>query len=148
MSGWGGRAAGVGLSGWAVWPRGVCEVQEAGGGTCQKPWGQCSVRAEAWHLSREQRAIQTEDAASCLADRGRCGVVPQETWLRNGTLRENILAGRDFDADASPALAEFCTVSLVCTFTCASESQQEDPLPLAGWWRRQTCRIICCSVNS
>ena len=43
----------------------------------------------------------------------RCGVVPQETWLRNGTLRENILAGRAFDADAS-APAAFRTLLPVC----------------------------------
>ena len=57
--------------------RGVCGVPEAGGGTCQKPWGQCSVHTAAWHQERELRALRAEDDASCIADRGRCGVVPR-----------------------------------------------------------------------
>ena len=57
--------------------RGVCGVPEAGGGTCQKPWGQCSVHTAAWHQERELRALRAEDDASCIVDRGRCGVVPR-----------------------------------------------------------------------
>ena len=60
----------------AVMARGPCGVPGRDG-PCGKPRGRCEVHTEAWHLSREQRAIQTEDAASCLADRGRCGVVPR-----------------------------------------------------------------------
>ena len=55
--------------------RGVCGVPEAGGGTCQKPWGQCSIHTAAWHQKRELGAMRAEDDASCIADRGRCGVL-------------------------------------------------------------------------
>ena len=57
--------------------RGVCGVPEAGGGTCQKPWGQCSIHTAAWHQKRELGAMRAEDDASCIADRGRCGVLPR-----------------------------------------------------------------------
>ena len=45
------------------------------GGPRGKPRGRCEVHAEAWRLRRAQRAMQTQDTASCLVDRGQCGAM-------------------------------------------------------------------------
>jgi hypothetical protein len=58
----------------AILARGVCEVPVRGR-SCEQVKGRCTVHTEAWHRERECVAMQLEDDASCVAERGRCGVV-------------------------------------------------------------------------
>ena len=47
------------------------------GGACQNPQGRCGIHTEDWHRRRELEAMRVEDDISCIAARGRCGVVPR-----------------------------------------------------------------------
>ena len=90
----------------AVMARGPCGVPGRDG-PCGKPRGRCEVHTEAWHLSREQRAMQTEDTSSCLVDRGQCGVVtklsgepcrkPKGRCLSHAEEKERCLSSLDSD---------------------------------------------------
>ena len=75
----------------AVMERGVCGVPLGPDSVCQRPKGRCSVHTAEWHQERELLCMQAEDDASCIADRGRCGVVPrgggEECSYPNGRCR-------------------------------------------------------------
>ena len=60
----------------AILAHGMCEVPVRGR-SCDQVRGRCSVHTEAWHRERESVAMELEDDASCVAERGRCAVVPR-----------------------------------------------------------------------
>ena len=60
----------------AIVAHGLCNVP-VGDSACEKPLGRCYIHTDEWHQQRELRAMRAEDDVSCIADRGRCGVVPR-----------------------------------------------------------------------
>ena len=45
---------------------------------------------------------------------GRVGYASQQAWIFNGTVKENILFGQDFDQDRYSEVLEACALQKVC----------------------------------
>ena len=58
----------------ATLAHGTCDVPVRNGRSCDQVRGRCTVHTQAWRQARECVAMQSEDDASCVAERGRCGV--------------------------------------------------------------------------
>ena len=64
----------------ATLAHGTCDVPVRDGRSCEQVRGRCTVHTEAWHKARELATMWSEDDASCVAERGRCGVAPRGGW--------------------------------------------------------------------